>query len=261
MTTHTRTFRRLRLSYKRLLAGFNLLLTIGVSMSARANPLPSEASDVSLDEPSVEVEERERSLDYPIRYVLAYQAFGLFYLNALDRDITNFDTFSWDTFTEGFSRGPEDDGDGAFWNYLMHPLWGSETYLRARSQNFEWWESFLFSAASSIVWEYGMENFVTQPSTPDLIITPLAGSVLGELRFRLKRHFLQSGYEHRNTYLILIDPLQAFTEYLGRSFGKDWSEPAYTGLRPPERTTYLDLTPTVNSEGQLGLAMRFQHSF
>ena len=223
-------------------------------MSAQVDEQDQESLDI-------QIEESARSLDYPIRYVLSYQLVGLAYLNALDRDITNFDTFSFDTFKEGFSRGPEDDGDGVFWNYIMHPLWGSETYLRARSQNYEWWESFLFSAASSIVWEYGFENWVTHPSTPDLIITPLAGSVLGEFRFLLKKHILQSDYKHQKTYLILIDPLQSFTEFLGGKFGHDWSEPAYTDLRPPEPYAHLGLLPTVSSRGELGVSMRYDLSF
>ena len=216
---------------------------------------------IAQDTPSVEPEEMSRSLDYPIRYVLAYQLVGLTYLNALDRDITNFDTFSFDTFKEGFSRGPEQDGDGAFWNYMMHPMWGSETYLRARSQNYNWWESALFSTASSIVWEYGIENWVTHPSTPDLIITPLAGSILGEARFRLKKHILKSDYKYQKTYLILVDPLQSFTEFLGGKFGHDWSEPAYSGLRPPERYSHFDLSHTVNVRGQIGVSMRYQMEF
>ncbi|MGB0371789.1 MAG: DUF3943 domain-containing protein [Opitutales bacterium] len=216
---------------------------------------------VAQEAPGPQPETVERSLDYPIRYVLAYQSIGLFYLNALDRDITNFDTFSWDTFKEGFSRGPEDDGDGAFWNYLMHPLWGSETYLRARSQNYEWWESFLFSAGSSVFWEYAMENWVTHPSIPDLIITPLAGSALGELRFRLKKHLLQSDLTYRKTLLVVVDPLQAFTEFVGRRFDQDWSEPAYSGLKPPERYSYLDISPTISARGKLGVAMRYEMNF
>lgn len=237
------------------------LLMICVQGAAYGNEVEADSPSTLPKDSVVAVEIESRSLEYPIKYVLSYQMVGLMYLNALDREITEFDTFSFDTFKEGFSRGPEQDGDGAFWNYMMHPLWGSETYLRARSQNYEWWESFLFSAASSVVWEYGIENFVTHPSTPDLIITPLAGSVLGELRFRLKKHVTQSNYKYRQVYLVAIDPLQAFTEYLGRSFGKDWREPAYTELTSPERYASLGLAPTVSARGKLGVSMRYHLSF
>ena len=98
----------------------------------------------------------ERDLTYPILYVGTKQVVGLAFLSALDKDVTMFDSFSVETFRDGWRRGPEWDDDEWAWNYIGHPLWGSETFLRARAQHFNFAESFAFSTAASVVWEFGM---------------------------------------------------------------------------------------------------------
>ena len=45
-------------------------------------------------------------------------------------------------------------------------------------------QSFLFSFFASTFWEYIVEGVAEPASTQDLIVTPLAGSILGELSHR-----------------------------------------------------------------------------
>lgn len=75
------------------------------------------------------------------------------------------------------------DGDRWLINLWGHGLMGSELYLRARQCGHNALASLAFAAASSAVWEYGVEVWNAHPSANDLVWTPLGGALLGELRF------------------------------------------------------------------------------
>jgi len=92
-------------------------------------------------------------------------------------------------FVSAFSRGPRRDDDSALYNFVLHPLWGSETYLRAREAHMGMLGSFAFSLGASVTWEYLVESWTEHPSSQDLILTTGIGWMLGELRHRWKsRH-------------------------------------------------------------------------
>lgn len=246
---------------KRLLISVFLIGIFGANALIAADELSPDLEAPYQPKATLFVPKEERSLSYPIKYVLFYQSIGLMALASLDEETTDFQAFSLDNFLDGFTEAPVRDGDGAFFNYLLHPLWGSETYLRARSQNFNWWESFLFSTASSVVWEYGMENFVEQPSRDDLLITSTFGSLLGEVRFRLKKHFLDSDTTMSKIMVVAVDPIQGLTEYVGNVLGKDWSEPAYRADGSKQDVVSLDLAPVVNARGDFGLELLYTYTF
>jgi hypothetical protein len=170
--------------------------------------------------------EHDIDLTYPISYTLAYQLAGYVLISECHED-ENFRSASWDNLTEAWEKGPKSDEDDWEWNYLAHPLWGSETYLRSRAQGLDCLEAFLFSAGASVVWEFGMESWSQRPSSQDLVITPAAGMILGELRFRVKRYLIEQEGVMSGILLVVLDPLQSLTEGIGGLFGQDWSEPAF----------------------------------
>jgi hypothetical protein len=91
-------------------------------------------------------------------------------------------------FTEAPAFDPhrsffEWDGDRWEINLLGHGLMGSELYLRARQCEHGVAASLAFAAASTVVWEYGVEVWNSRPSANDLLWTPLGGALLGELRY------------------------------------------------------------------------------
>ncbi|MCB1237536.1 MAG: DUF3943 domain-containing protein [Verrucomicrobiae bacterium] len=185
----------------------------------------------------------DRDLTYPITYVLSKQAIGLGVLVAMDQETTHFGTFSGETFKDGFRSGPKWDDDEWYWNYIAHPLWGSETYLRARSQNFTFFESFLFSTASSVVWEYGMENWASHPSQQDLMFTSTIGSLIGEVRFQILKDLAGKDDPKSKALRFAVDPLQGTTKFIGEKiFHADWEEPAFR------------ITPLVDASGSLGMS-------
>lgn len=83
----------------------------------------------------------------------------------------------------GSARAFEWDGDPWWINGLGHALFGSELYLAARRCRFDPVPAALLATAGRAVWEYGYEANGVRPSALDLVYTPLAGAVLGEMRY------------------------------------------------------------------------------
>ncbi|WP_437942771.1 DUF3943 domain-containing protein [Sorangium sp. So ce341] len=95
-------------------------------------------------------------------------------------------------YGEAFTKPPLFDADQpAFrwdhdpWpiNVIGHGLLGSEIYFRARSCRFGVPAAVAFAIAGTHLWEYGYEANGVRPSALDLVYTPLAGALLGELRY------------------------------------------------------------------------------
>jgi hypothetical protein len=85
----------------------------------------------------------------------------------------------WDSNRDAF----EWDGDPWPVNVIGHGLFGSELFLRARTCGKSRAEALVFTTVASALWEYGFEASAVQPSALDLVYTPAAGLVLGELRY------------------------------------------------------------------------------
>jgi hypothetical protein len=72
-----------------------------------------------------------------------------------------------------------------FWiNFIAHPLDGAAAHALARGNHLSLVESFGFSLATSLAWEYGLE-FREKVSVNDIIVTPVTGVVVGEFMHRL----------------------------------------------------------------------------
>lgn len=113
-----------------------------------------------------------------------------------------------------FVKSPEIDHDKPLFNYILHPYAGAAYFMSARSCGFSFWQSMLYSACiSTIGWEFGIEACMERPSYQDLIITPVAGSALGELFYMAKRHIVSHDYTLwgsrvlGNIVVFLVDPV------------------------------------------------------
>lgn len=85
---------------------------------------------------------------------------------------------------ENVSNPPVMDHDAPLVNYVGHPVSGSAYYMIARTNGYSAMQSFGYSVVmSTFFWEYGFEAFAEKPSIQDLIITPVIGSLMGELLF------------------------------------------------------------------------------
>lgn len=121
-------------------------------------------------------------------YILGATVVGFGLLYALPEDVTGWNRSTmWGEAANNLCRAwtnpPVWDKDDWVLNYVGHPLQGSLYYNLLRSQGAGVWESFAFSVIQSCFWEYVFEAVAEQPSIQDIVVTPIAGSLLGELIF------------------------------------------------------------------------------
>lgn len=107
-------------------------------------------------------------------------------VNAKDWDSPNFRASLRAKFVTG--RSIRFDNNDYYLNAPGHPLAGTAYYMIARSSNYNALEAFLFSLAGSTLWELIVE-FREVMSINDMIFTPIAGSVIGEVGYQLGRFF------------------------------------------------------------------------
>ena len=108
-------------------------------------------------------------------------------LSLLPQDFTSWNKPNFFGLKRTFSTGPSFDYDNFFFNYIAHPIDGSEFYLAARNRKLTWWQSFAYATAVSCVFEFFIESAYEGASWQDLWITPVSGSVIGELRWQAKK--------------------------------------------------------------------------
>lgn len=123
---------------------------------------------------------------------------------------------------QNVKAGPLMDQDSFFINYVTHPYSGAVYYMTARSCGFNIFESFGYSTImSTFFWEYGIEAFAEIPSTQDLIITPVLGSLVGEGFFYAKKSIVRNDKRVLKsrflgiTTLFLIDPFNSILDGFG----------------------------------------------
>lgn len=155
---------------------------------------------------------------------------------------------------DNVSREPVWDKDDIFLNYVTHPYAGAIYFMGARSSGANFWTSAAYSfALSTFFWEYGIEAFAERPSIQDLIVTPVAGSVLGEWFYRVKRDILENDGQlwgsavWGKTALFLMDPITEVNNII-------WE------CDKPNRFE-MHSTPMITRTGRLGYGLSFSLSF
>jgi hypothetical protein len=146
-----------------------------------------------------------------LRSWVALTAFELAFLGGtacLPRDWTGWsDDFVQDGLSnmkEAYTRPPVWDTDHWAYNYIGHPYGGAVYYNTVRCQGASRTESFLFVLLASTQWEYVFEAFAEQPSIQDLIITPIAGRILGEIIHELTLKLVSDGSGFLEKVLITV---------------------------------------------------------
>ncbi|MCO6440546.1 MAG: DUF3943 domain-containing protein [Nitrococcus mobilis] len=156
---------------------------------------------------------REPKIDFkkPVLYSLSFMTVGLggFVAGGILENSPNVNNF-----VRAFTSPPQFDDDPPLFNFVLHPLWGSETYLRAREAHFGVPGSIAFSFGASATWEYFFESWAQQPSTQDLIVTTGIGWMIGEWRYYLKNRLDPKNYWW-------IDPINTTLEYFNIGVSQD----------------------------------------
>jgi len=113
-------------------------------------------------------------------------------------------------YHESFTKPPVIDKDLLIVNYAGHPYQGGFYYNTVRSQGASVWQSSLFCLGQSFLWEYGWEAGLEQPSIQDLITSPLAGIIVGELSHVATIKMSKNGFRWYEVVLVcIINPAYA----------------------------------------------------
>ncbi len=91
-----------------------------------------------------------------------------------------------------FTLPPVWDSDSFSWNYFVHPIMGSFSYLAYRNKKAHWAEAFAGAALNSAIYEYLIAGSTQQPSINDMVVTPILGSLMGEGIYQLKKQMLRN---------------------------------------------------------------------
>jgi len=170
----------------------------------------------------------ERPLDLPgvrrdTAYFFGYQFVAVLLLSQRPKSETHFSApEGLDRWWENVTH-PEWDEDSHFINYVMHPYWGAAYYVRARERGLDRSRAFWYSVLLSSIYEFGAEAMVEPVSYQDLVVTPVFGSLLGEVFFwPLRQRILAKGMPLSTSdqvLLVLTDPLGALNAGVDRLFG------------------------------------------
>ena len=117
---------------------------------------------------------------------------------------------------------PSMDKDKFYVNYLLHPYWGATYYIRGRERGLDKVPAFVYSALISAMYEFGVESFFENPSIQDLIVTPVAGSLLGAFVFEPVRESIKRKQVLRwyhDAVLIVTDPVGVLSSAVEKLFG------------------------------------------
>ncbi|HEY5966820.1 MAG TPA: DUF3943 domain-containing protein, partial [Chitinophagaceae bacterium] len=126
------------------------------------------------------------------------ELFGITVLMLCPKEVTGWSPDwtqdAWRNMKRSLSTSPVWDDDDWQLNYIGHPVAGSYYYNSLRSQNASIFHSFLFATAQSFIWEFFIEATAEKPSIQDLIVTPIAGAILGESTHRLTMNMRRNGF-------------------------------------------------------------------
>ncbi len=164
-----------------------------------------------------------RKIGVAMGYTLAYEAaiYGLLY--ALPEEVSMWNSATKRNFGSNyrntFTRPIVLDKDRWYVNYLGHPYQGAFYYNSMRAQGAHMWQSSLFAFARTYVWEFLLEGAIEQPSVQDLMVTPIAGTLLGELFHLATMRMSRKGFTwYEKAFVCVFNP--AFAVHNGFKWAK-----------------------------------------
>ncbi len=127
---------------------------------------------------------------------------------------------TWRMYRRTFTLPPVWDDDHWSWNYEVHPVMSSFSYLSYRNRGAHWTGAIAGTALNSIIYEYVIAGGTQQPSWNDMIATPILGSLLGEGIYQVKKLMLRDKYLAwwEKILITATDPFEVF--YYGFNYKK-----------------------------------------
>jgi hypothetical protein len=121
---------------------------------------------------------------------------GVYALTWIAYPLTQLDTFkdrgSIQNYKKNFGKIVFDK-DEPFWNYLVHPISGSQLFLFYRARGYSRAQALTMSFISSSLFEFTVEIYTEPASIQDLYQTPVLGAVLGLGIENFSMYLLNSG--------------------------------------------------------------------
>lgn len=259
----------------------SLFAEADTTMGISPDPLKERAcekSDDPLNEGLISGDVRIR--DWPgigrdTAYFFGYQFVVVGLLYVLPESVTGWtkdqkEEYDFDRWVKNVSN-PQWDEDKWYLNYLVHPYWGAVYYIRARERGFDKLESFVYSAFLSALFEFGVEALFEPPSYQDLIVTPIAGTLVGMYVFEPIRQKIKAKGPQQEWYdklaLVLTDPLGVLSDFTDRVLGVKssvriaHSAPSKQRCKPIERDPQrpaMIMSSTSCGNPYTGIQMTFQ---
>jgi len=183
----------------------------------------------------------------PALQVLGINAF----LTAFDRYVlkADYSHIGFETWNNNIKQGWVWDTDRFGVNFIGHPYSGSLYFNAARSNGYNFWQSFPYAVGGSLMWEYFGEN--TRPSYNDIINTPISGTFFGEILYRLSSNILDDrtrGNERviREIFAGLIDPIRGLNRLFQGKTGRLTTKEVYQ--KEPLNITIIGGTHKINQD-------------
>jgi hypothetical protein len=182
-------------------------------------------------------------------YFVGYQVVVVGILYFMPQKVSSWseeqkESFTIDKWAENVGETGWDEDDW-YLNYVFHPYWGATYYIRARERGLNKFDSFLYSAFLSTLYEFGIEALFEPPSVQDLIVTPCAGSLLG-MYFEKVREKIKAKGDQQKWYdkvmFVLTDPLGIASKYTDRLLGIESSVRLKSFHSAPRQYEGINLT-------------------
>jgi hypothetical protein len=146
--------------------------------------------------------------------VFGYEALSLCILYASPYSFSNWcrpNAYSYrENMKTAFTKPPVIDHDNWYINYLGHPYQGACAYNAVRSQGAKFWQAGLFALGHSMAWEYLIESGNERPSVQDIIVTPVVGSLVGELIHQATLGMAKKGFTwYEGIFVCVFNPMFA----------------------------------------------------
>lgn len=109
------------------------------------------------------------------------------------------------------------DKDEPFWNWLVHPISGSQLYLYFRANGYKKIDSVKLAFVASSMFEFLVEIYTEPASFQDLYQTPLLGSALGLMLEKLSFYFLNYNSPFFTVLGHILNPMTLFWFYEGKT--------------------------------------------
>jgi hypothetical protein len=173
------------------------------------------------------------ALEIPAFLFLLNQYDRAAYPNAMEPSGEKTYSSTWDTTRNHIFHGKwVIDRDAFAMNQFNHPYQGATFHGFARSAGLNFWESWVYDNAGSLLWKMGGET--GNPSRNDMITTGTAGSFLGEVLYRMSSMMLEGVDEPgfwRKVGATMLSPTAGFNRYV---FG-DRFKPVFASNDPAYR--------------------------